>query len=239
MSRPRRQTEITPELLLRAYSIGLFPMAEDRDARHLFWVEPEARGVFPLDGLIVSRSLAKAVRSERFEVVADRDFDSVIRACAERDKTWINDEILGLYGELHRRGLAHSVEAYENGELAGGLYGVSLGAAFFGESMFHRARDGSKVALVHLVARLRLGGFQLLDAQFLTPHLASLGAVEITRAHYRHQLESAIQMSADFSVFPPVRPMAGALALAFALSGAPPAAEVPTDAAARTLLRFR
>ena len=218
MTAPRKQSEITADLLLRAYSIGLFPMAEDRDAQHLFWVEPEARGVFPLDGLIVAKSLAKTVRADRFEVLADRDFEGVMRACAERDKTWINAEILHLYGELHRHGHAHSVEVFENRELVGGLYGVSLGAAFFGESMFHRARDASKVALVHLFARLRLGGFRLLDAQFLTPHLASLGAVEISRAEYRVRLRRAIAREADFGVFPPGRPMSGALALALALA---------------------
>ena len=217
MSRPRRQSEITPELLLRAYSIGLFPMAEDRDAEHLFWVEPDERGVFPLDALKVSKSLAKTVRSDRFVVKADGDFEGVMNACAERDKTWINAEIVRLYSELHRRGRAHSVEVYEAGALVGGLYGVSLGAAFFGESMFHRARDASKVALVHLVARLRLGGFRLLDAQFVTPHLATLGAIEISRADYRLRLDDALQYKGDFSVFPASQPMGGALALALAL----------------------
>jgi len=217
MSRPRRQSEITPDLLLRAYSIGLFPMAEERDAEHLFWVEPEERGVFPLDGLIVSRSLAKAVRADRFEVRADADFEGVMRACAERDRTWINAEILRLYCELHRRGRAHSVEVRQNGELVGGLYGVSLGAAFFGESMFHRVTDASKTALVHLVARLKLGGYRLLDAQFLTAHLQTLGAVEISRAEYRSRLQDALSHSADFCVFPSSKPMSGALALAVAL----------------------
>lgn len=217
MTRPRRQNEITPELLLRAYSIGLFPMAEDRDAEHLFWVEPEARGVFPLDALKVSKSLAKTVRSDRFEVLADGDFEGVMLACAERDKTWINGQILRLYCDLHRMGRAHSVEVYQGATLVGGLYGVSLGAAFFGESMFHRERDASKVALVHLVARLKLGGYQLLDAQFLTPHLATLGAIEISRAAYRVRLDSALTRSADFSVFPAARPMSGALALAVAV----------------------
>ena len=161
-----RKFELTADILLRAYSIGVFPMAESRDAKELFWVEPHERGVFPLDGLIVSRSLAKTVRSDRYRVVADRAFEAVVRACAEREKTWINDEIVRLYGELFAAGHAHSVEAYEGDELVGGLYGVSLRGAFFGESMFHRARDASKVALVHLFARLRTGGFRLLDAQF-------------------------------------------------------------------------
>ena len=178
-------------------------MAEDRDAKHLFWVEPEQRGMFPLDGLKVSRSLAKTVRSDVYEVRADGDFERVMRACADRDKTWINAEILRLYCELFERGQAHSVEAYLDGELVGGLYGVSLGAAFFGESMFHIARDASKVALVHLVARLRLGGYRLLDAQFVTPHLASLGAIEISRAEYRARLSPRWRWQADFARFPP------------------------------------
>ena len=217
MSRARPRFEITPDILLRAYSIGLFPMAESREADTLFWVEPEARGIFPLDGLVVSRSLAKTVRSDRFEVVVDRAFAEVMAACAERDKTWINAEILRLYGELFALGYAHSVEAYKNGALVGGLYGVSLGAAFFGESMFHRARDASKVALAHLVARLRRGGFRLLDAQFVTPHLERLGAVEISRDEYRRRLAEAVDAPADFGAWPTAQPMSGAEALALAL----------------------
>ena len=216
MSRPQPKFEITPDILLRAYSIGLFPMAESREAANLFWVEPEERGVFPLDRLIVSKSLAKAVRSDRFAVRANRDFRGVIEACANRDKTWINAEIVRLYGELHARGHAHSVEAYEGGELVGGLYGVSLGAAFFGESMFHLVRDASKVALVHLVARLRVGGFRLLDAQFVTPHLAALGAAAISRGEYRRRLTQALDAPADFDAWPAHRPMSGAEALALA-----------------------
>ena len=198
MSRRQPPFVITPDLLLSAYSIGLFPMAEERDSAELHWVEPERRGVFPLDAIVVSRSLAKTVRSDQFEVVADTAFGQVMEACAEREKTWINDEILALYGELHARRSAHSIEVREGGELVGGLYGVSLGAAFFGESMFHRARDASKVALVHLVARLRLGGYRLLDTQFLTPHLASLGAVEISRGEYRRRLAAALAAPATF-----------------------------------------
>jgi len=214
MSRIQPKFEITPDILLRAYSIGLFPMAESRDAEALFWVEPEQRGIFPLDRLAIAKSLAKTVRSDRFEVLADRDFDAVIEACADRDKTWINAEIRRLYGELFARGHAHSVEAYEGGRLAGGLYGVSLGGAFFGESMFHVARDASKVALVHLVARLRLGGFQLLDTQFVTPHLAGLGAVEISRDAYRRRLTAALDAAGDFAAWIPGEPMPGAQALA-------------------------
>ncbi len=213
MSRRTPPFEITPDLILRAYSIGLFPMAEDRDSIDLQWVEPERRGVFPLDGLIVSKSLAKTVRSELYEVTADGAFREVMEACAARDKTWINAEILRLYVELFRRGYAHSVEARFDGELVGGLYGVSLGAAFFGESMFFQARDASKVALVHLVARLRVGGYRLLDTQFLTPHLASLGAIEISRADYRRQLAAAIARPGDFAAYPPRRAMSGAEAL--------------------------
>ena len=202
MSRRQPPFEITPELLLRAYAIGLFPMAEDRDSAELHWVEPERRGVFPLGGLIISKSLAKTVRSDVFEVTADQAFGEVMRAC---ERTWINDEILRLYGELHAMGHAHSIEARIDGELVGGLYGVSLGGAFFGESMFHRARDASKVALVHLAARLKQGGFRLLDTQFLTEHLASLGAVEISRADYRRRLAAALTVEGQFPRFPPLR----------------------------------
>ena len=216
MSRRRPTFEITSDILLRAYSIGLFPMAEDRDSDHLYWVEPEERGVFPLDGLIISRSLGKTIRSDVFEVRADGAFESVMKACANRDRTWINADILRLYGELFERGNAHSIEVRREGELVGGLYGVSLGGAFFGESMFHVARDASKVGLAHLVARLRMGGYKLLDTQFLTPHLESLGAVEISRAAYRLRLAAAIERTADFAAFPPERPMSGAQALALA-----------------------
>jgi leucyl/phenylalanyl-tRNA--protein transferase len=198
--------ELTPELLLEIYRQGIFPMAEDRDDTELFWVEPEQRGVLPLDSFHVSRRLARTVRSDRFEVVADRDFAAVIGACAEpgraRARTWINDRIVELYTGLHLLGHAHSVECRVEGRLVGGLYGVALGAAFFGESMFSRERDASKVALVHLVARLRAGGFSLLDTQFLTPHLASFGAVEISRADYRRRLRAATSAEADFYFWP-------------------------------------
>jgi leucyl/phenylalanyl-tRNA---protein transferase len=208
-----RKFELTADILLRAYSIGVFPMAENRDARELFWVEPHERGIFPLDGLLVSRSLAKTVRSNRFHVVADHAFEAVVRACAEREKTWINDEIVRLYCELFEAGHAHSVEAYEDDVLVGGLYGVSLRGAFFGESMFHRARDASKVALVHLFARLKTGGFRLLDAQFSTEHLVSLGAVEISRETFRLKLADALQYEADFDAWPAQAAMVGAEAL--------------------------
>jgi leucyl/phenylalanyl-tRNA--protein transferase len=209
-----RKFELTADILLRAYSIGVFPMAESRDAKELFWVEPHERGIFPLDGLVVSRSLVKAVRSDRYRVVADRAFEAVVRACAEREKTWINDDIVRLYRELFAAGHAHSVEAYEGDTLVGGLYGVSLRGAFFGESMFHRARDASKVALVHLFARLRTGGFRLLDAQFWTDHLASLGAVEISREAFRLRLADALEIEADFAAWPAAAEMSGAAALA-------------------------
>jgi leucyl/phenylalanyl-tRNA---protein transferase len=208
-----RKFKLTADILLRAYSIGVFPMAESRDAKDLFWVEPQERGVFPLDGLIVSRSLAKAVRSDRFRVVADRAFETVVRACAEREKTWINAEIVRLYGELFTAGHAHSLEVYEDGALVGGLYGVSLRGAFFGESMFHRVRDASKVALVHLFARLRTGGFYLLDAQFLTEHLASLGAIEVPRDGFRLMLAEALANEAHFGAWPAGVEMNGAEAL--------------------------
>jgi leucyl/phenylalanyl-tRNA--protein transferase len=214
-----RKFELTADILLRAYSIGVFPMAESREARELFWVEPHERGVFPLDGLIVSRSLAKTVRSDRFRVVADRDFAGVMRACAERDNTWINNEILRLYCALFRARHAHSVEVYEADSLVGGLYGVSLRGAFFGESMFHRARDASKVALVHLFARLRMGGFRLLDTQFLTEHLASLGAVGVPRETFRFLLADAMAGEGNFNAWPAGKAMPGAEALALARPG--------------------
>ncbi len=209
--------EITPQVLLRAYTIGMFPMAEDADDPTLFWVDPEMRGIFPLDGLIVSRSLRKVVRSDRFHIHADRDFDAVIDGCAsgdgERAKTWINARIRKLYRDLFDRGFVHTIEAYEGETLVGGLYGVQIGAAFFGESMFHRTRDASKVALVHLVARLRQAGAQLLDTQFVTPHLQTLGAIEIPRDEYHLLLDVAIGMPADFYVWPREAVISGEIAL--------------------------
>jgi leucyl/phenylalanyl-tRNA--protein transferase len=218
MSRATKPPEITPDLVLQAYSIGLFPMAENAEKDHLFWVDPEARGIFPLDGLVVSKSLAKTVRSDRYEIRVDSDFDAVIEGCAtsspERGQTWINGPIRRLYRALFERGNVHTVEAWSDGALAGGLYGVSLGAAFFGESMFHRRRDASKVALVHLVARLRRGGFRLLDTQFVTPHLESLGAIEVPRVRYKAILEDAVSTLADaHHAFNPA-PTGGAEALA-------------------------
>jgi leucyl/phenylalanyl-tRNA---protein transferase len=213
MARPSEPFEITPDILMRAYAIGLFPMAESADSSTLFWVDPKQRGVFPLDALAISRSLAKTVRADRFEICVDSDFDGVIDGCAQRDKTWINADIRRLYCALFSAGAAHSVEVLEEGALVGGLYGVSLGAAFFGESMFHIARDASKVALVHLVARLRFGGFRLLDTQFVTPHLATLGAIEVSREAYLQRLDQAREASANFNAWPAGRPMSGREAL--------------------------
>jgi leucyl/phenylalanyl-tRNA---protein transferase len=213
MARPSEPFEITPDILIRAYSVGLFPMAENAGSSTLFWVDPKERGIFPLDGLKISKSLAKVVRSDRFAIRVDDDFDAVMSGCAARDKTWINADIRRLYGALFDAGRAHCIEALEDGALVGGLYGVSLGAAFFGESMFHVARDASKAALVHLVARLRFGGFHLLDTQFVTPHLASLGAIEISRDAYLEQLDRALDAPAEFDAWPTTRVMSGREAL--------------------------
>jgi leucyl/phenylalanyl-tRNA--protein transferase len=197
----RRQFEITPELLLRAYRAGLFPMAESRRGERLYWLDPEQRGVLPLYGFHLPRRLRRTVLSGAFDVTSNRDFAGVIAGCAEsvagREDTWINPEIERLFGALHRIGHAHSIEVWAgpaaDGALVGGLYGVSLGGAFFGESMFSRARDASKVALVHLVARLRILGFRLLDAQFHTTHLAQFGCREVPRADYKRLLSEAVE----------------------------------------------
>ena len=193
---------LTPAILLQAYAAGIFPMAESADDPELFWVDPTRRGIIPLDGLHVPRRLKRVLRRGGFEVGCDTAFAEVMRGCAEasetRPSTWINDEIVRLYTGLFERGAAHCVECWHGGELVGGLYGVSLGAAFFGESMFSRASEASKVALVHLVARLRLGGYRLLDTQFLTPHLAQFGAIEIPRARYHRLLAEALHYRAVF-----------------------------------------
>jgi leucyl/phenylalanyl-tRNA--protein transferase len=194
--------EIRPEHLLRAYAAGNFPMAENRDTDEIFWVDPEMRGILPLDGLHVSRRLARAFRSRPFEIRTNSDFAAVLAACADRPETWISDRIRQLYGDLHRSGHAHSVEIWRDGRLAGGLYGVALGAAFFGESMFSRETDASKLALIALIARLNAGGYQLLDTQFVTDHLRSLGGREIPRAAYHSRLRAAIARPADFSALP-------------------------------------
>lgn len=201
---------ITPEVLLKAYACGIFPMAESADDPGLYWVEPQRRGIIPLDGLNVSSRLARTVRSGDFEIRVDHDFEAVLDGCAEpapgRGVTWINSRIRQLYGGLWRLGHCHTVEVYRAGALVGGLYGVRLGAAFFGESMFHRERDASKVALVHLVARLRRGGFRLLDTQFVTEHLRSLGAVEISRRDYQRRLDAATAAHAEWAAGLPMRP---------------------------------
>jgi leucyl/phenylalanyl-tRNA--protein transferase len=200
-----RMTTITPQILLRAYAAGIFPMAESAEDNALYWVEPDERGVIPLGGLKISRSLRRAVKRQTFEIAIDRDFASVIAACAEktpdRKSTWINSRIKSLYTQLHRIGAAHSVECWKDGKLAGGLYGVRIGAVFFGESMFSRATDASKVALVHLVARLNAGRFKLLDAQFINAHLSTLGAVAMPKAEYHRALEEALEANADFFAF--------------------------------------
>jgi leucyl/phenylalanyl-tRNA--protein transferase len=218
-SRETAFVEITPEVLLKAYACGIFPMAESAEDPGIHWIEPPERGVIPLDGFHVGSRLARTVRSDRFTIGINRDFESVLDGCAEpqpgRSRTWINARIRGLYRKLYDIGHCHTVEAYENGVLVGGLYGVCLGRAFFGESMFHRARDASKVALVHLVARLKAGNFQLLDTQFVTEHLKTFGAIEVSRRHYHKLLEAALVGEADFSVFSEARALTGAQALQF------------------------
>ena len=193
---------LTPDLLLCAYASGLFPMANDRHDPTIHWVDPRRRGVLPLDRFHQPKSLRKVVRQRRFEIRVDGDFAQVIEACAEvrleRPRTWLNDELIALYRALHRRGYAHSVEAWADGRLVGGLYGVSLGAAFFGESMFTHMRDASKVALVALVERLKAGGYRLLDTQFVTDHLRQFGAVEIGREQYHRELRRALAVPAVF-----------------------------------------
>jgi leucyl/phenylalanyl-tRNA--protein transferase len=191
-------TEITPDILLRAYALGIFPMAEGRDDPEIHWVDPRRRGIFPLEGFHISRSLRRRILTCGWEVTVDRDFAGVLDGCADRPETWINDRIRALYLDLHRLGFAHSQEVWEGSALIGGVYGVSLGGAFFGESMFSRRTDASKVALAWLVHRLRAGGYALFDVQFLTPHLASLGAVEIPRNRYRQALEAALVLPAGF-----------------------------------------
>ena len=216
-SRDTVSPEVTPEILLRAYACGIFPMSESADDPGLFWVEPEQRGVIPLDGFRVASRLARTVRSDAFTVTVNTAFKQVIAECAApkpgRDDTWINQRIRDLYGALHRMGHAHSVEVWDGEALVGGLYGVSLGRAFFGESMFHHARDASKVALVHLVARLIAGEFKLLDTQYVTEHLRSFGATEVPRARYRKLLDAALDDIADFEKLPVAFPLKGTTVL--------------------------
>jgi leucyl/phenylalanyl-tRNA--protein transferase len=196
---------ITPQILLKAYAAGIFPMAESAEDNALYWIEPEQRGTIPLDGLVISRSLRKRVKRQEFEIRIDTAFPEVIAGCAARypgrGSTWINGRIRSLYGQLFKMGCCHTVETWKDGELVGGLYGVRIGAAFFGESMFSLSTDASKVALVHLVARLNAGDFRLLDAQFMNPHLARLGAVPLSRVEYHERLEPALAAEADFFKF--------------------------------------
>ncbi len=190
--------EITAPMLLYAYASGVFPMAESAESDEILWIDPEKRGIIPLDQLHISGSLKKLLVSNRYSVGVDTCFDDVLSACADRKETWINPQIFDLYLELHQLGYAHSVEVFENEHLVGGLYGVAIEGAFFGESMFSSQPSASKVALVALVARLRRGGYFLLDTQFLTPHLETMGGVEITKAAYQAQLEIAMQTEASF-----------------------------------------
>lgn len=205
-SRQDAHIEITPEVVLKAYACGIFPMAESADDPGLYWIEPRERGVVPLDGFHLPGRLARTIRRQDYEIRIDSDFEAVISACAApapgRRKTWINREIRRLYGALFDMGHAHTVEVWREGRLIGGLYGVSLGAAFFGESMFHRERDASKIALVHLVARLRYGGYRLLDTQFVTEHLRRFGAIDVPRHRYHRLLEAAVAGDGDFAQLP-------------------------------------
>lgn len=216
-------SEITPALVLRAYSLGIFPMAESRDAESVFWIDPDVRGILPLDRFHIPRRLKRTVRHGQFDVRCDTAFDAVIDACAEtrgdRSDTWINGQVRHLFRALNTMGVVHSVECWRDGRLVGGLYGLALGGAFFGESMFSRERDASKVTLVHLAARLVHGGFVLLDTQFLTDHLAQFGAVEVPRAAYKDMLDDAIAIRARFSADLPAE------ALQAFLDGSPPSAE--------------
>jgi len=205
--------EITPEVLLKAYACGIFPMAESADDPALYWIEPEMRGIIPLDNFHVPARLKRTVRTTPFTVWIDRDFDAVIEGCAEekpdRARTWINDRIRKIYRSLFEHGHCHSVEVYDGDSLVGGLYGVSLGRAFFGESMFHHARDASKIALVHLIARLIAGGYRLLDTQYVTEHLKTFGAVEVQKRRYHRLLQEALVGEADFAALPIDRPLCG------------------------------
>ncbi len=217
-SRESALVDITPEVLLKAYACGIFPMAESAEDPALYWIEPERRGIIPLDRFHVPSRLARTVRSNRFGVAVDPDLDSVLDGCSRsmpgRTRTWINARIRNLYRRLYERGDCHTVEVYEGGELVGGLYGVSLGRAFFGESMFHRARDASKVALVHLAARLKAGRYRLLDTQFVTEHLRTFGAVEVSRPAYHKLLDAALMGDGDFGALALDRPVSGSVVLA-------------------------
>jgi len=217
-NRENSTMEITPEVLLKAYACGIFPMAESADDLALYWIEPDMRGIIPLEGFHLSARLKRTVRTTPFTVWVNRDFDAVIDGCAEakpdRGRTWINGRIRKIYRSLFEHGHCHTVEVYDGDKLVGGLYGVSLGRAFFGESMFHRARDASKIALVHLIARLCAGGYRLLDTQYVTDHLRTFGAVEVGKRRYHRLLEDAITGEADFGALALDRPLSGEEALA-------------------------
>ncbi|GFE66150.1 leucyl/phenylalanyl-tRNA--protein transferase [Litoreibacter roseus] len=190
--------DLTPSLVLNAYARGIFPMAESRDDDDIYWLEPEQRGILPLDGFHISRSLRKTLQREPYQIKIDTNFVGVVEGCADRSETWINDTIFAIYMDLFRAGHAHCIEVWDKEDLVGGVYGVCLRAAFFGESMFSRRRDASKIALAYLVSRLRFGGFQLFDMQFLTSHLASLGGIEVSRDAYRKKLKAALQADGNF-----------------------------------------
>lgn len=198
MAKDEHSDGLTPNLILNAYAQGIFPMAESREDDELFWLDPDVRGVIPLAGFHISRSLRKTILREPYQIKIDTDFAGVIKGCADREETWINAPIVNIYMDLFHAGHAHSVEVWDGQQLVGGVYGVTLKGAFFGESMFSRRPDASKIALAYLVSRLKAGGFRLLDTQFLTPHLASLGGVEIPRASYRRALQDALSVEANF-----------------------------------------
>lgn len=190
---------LSPELLLSGYAQGVFPMAQSRDDPRLYWFDPELRGIIPLDNFHISRSLARVIRRRTFTISTNTAFSAVVEGCAAREDTWINGQLFALYDVLHRAGFAHSLEVWQDGMLAGGVFGIALGGAFFGESMFSYRTNASKVALTYLVDRLRQAGFTLCDTQYLTPHLASLGGIEIPRADYRARLAEALTVNADFN----------------------------------------
>ena len=196
--------DVTPEVLLRAYKAGIFPMSESCDDPDIFWVDPRVRGILPVENFHVPRRLKRTVRSERFEITINMEFKSIMEGCAasvgNRPKTWINGQIIELYTALHDMGFAHSIECWRNGLLSGGLYGIALGGVFFGESMFSRERDSSKVALVHLIARMRAGNFMFVDTQFISKHLSKFGAIEISRSRYQSLLKQAISIKSNFNV---------------------------------------
>ncbi len=199
---PIDRPALTPALMLRAYAAGIFPMSQGADDPSVFWVDPNQRGVFPLRGFHVSKSLRKCIARGGFDIRIDRDFEGVVDGCADREPTWINANLWECYMALHAQGAAHSVEVWDDAGLAGGVFGIAIGGAFFGESMFSRRTNASKLSLAHLVHRLQVGGFTLFDTQFVTDHLTSLGAIEIPRAAYRAELTRALMLTGDFHALP-------------------------------------